>query len=117
MPGRVSNANAGVLGFDEVDHGLTGRCGAERRVNEWRDKRSAFVKLYTLGPKAFKRRFKMNRPEFDELVEKIKPLVEVNKRGKLLAKRSSGCFVPAALQLAGTLGWLAGAHHACQEDN
>jgi hypothetical protein len=75
------------------------------------------MKLYTLGPKPFKRRFKMNRPQFDDLVEKIKPIVEVNDRGKDMARRSSGSFVPAALQLAATLRWLAGAHHACQEDN
>ena len=75
------------------------------------------MKLYTLAPKEFKRRFKLNRPLFDDLVEKIKPIVEVGKRGKEMAKRSSGSFVPAALQLAATLRWLAGAHHACQEDN
>jgi hypothetical protein len=39
------------------------------------------MKLYTLGPKAFKRRSKLNQPVFDDLVEKIKPVVEVGKRG------------------------------------
>ena len=115
--GRVRNSGLGVLGFEEVEHGLTGRQVAERRANEWRDRRAALMKLYTLGPKAFKRRFKMNRPQFDDLVYKIKPIVEVNKRGKEMAKRSSGSFVPDALQLAATLRWLAGAHHSCQEDN
>ena len=42
---RVSNANAGVLGFDEVEHGLSGRRGAERWANEWRDRRSALIKM------------------------------------------------------------------------
>ena len=75
------------------------------------------LKLYTLGPKAFKRRFKMNRPQFDDIVEKLKPLVEVDDFGKLQAERSSGYFVPATLQLAATLRYLAGGHHLCQEDN
>ncbi len=43
--GRVSNANAGVLGFDAVEHGLTGRRGVERWANEWRDKRYALMKV------------------------------------------------------------------------
>jgi hypothetical protein len=115
--GRVPNDSPGILGLDEVEHGNTGRQGVQRRANEWRDRRAALMKLYTLGPKAFQRRFKLNRPQFDDLVEKIKPIVEVGKRGKEMAKRSSGSFVPAALQLAATLRWLAGAHHACQEDN
>ena len=65
------------------------------------------MKLYTLGPKEFKRRFKLNRPQFDDLVEKIKPMVEVDDRGKDLAERYSGSFVPVALQSAATLRWLA----------
>ena len=40
------------------------------------------MKLYTRRPKAFKRRFKLNLPKFDDLVEKIKPIVEMNNRGK-----------------------------------
>ncbi len=44
-------------------------------------------------------------------------MVEVNARGKAMAERSSGSFVPATLQLAATLRWLASAHFACQEDN
>jgi len=76
------------------------------------------MKLYTLGPKTFKRRFKLNRPQLDDLVDTIKPIVEGNKRGKdEMAKRSSGSFVPTTLQHAATLRWLVGAHHACQEDN
>ncbi len=43
--GRVSNANARVLGFDEVEHGLIGRRCAERRANERRDRRSALMKV------------------------------------------------------------------------
>ncbi len=102
--GRVPNYSPGIMGEDEVEHGNTGCRDAERRANEWRDRRAALMKLYTLGPKAFQRRFnKLNRPQFDDLVEKIKPIVEVDKRGKEMAKRSSGSFVPAALQLAATL--------------
>ncbi len=85
------------MGFDEVEHGNTGRQGAERRANEWRDRRAALMKLYTLGPMAFRRRFKLNRQQFDDLVEKIKPIVEVNDRGKKMAENSSGTFFPAAL--------------------
>ena len=113
----MPNISGGILGRDEIEHGNTRREGADRRANEWRDWRVALMKLYTLGPKAFQRRFKMNHPQFDDLVDKIKPIVEVNDKGKDMAKRSSGSFVPAALQLVATLRWLAGAHHACQEDN
>ena len=59
----------------------------------------------------------MNRPMFDELVDKIKVLVEVDDRGKKMEERSSGSFAHATLQLAATLRWLAGANHMCQEDN
>jgi hypothetical protein len=75
------------------------------------------MKLYNLEPKAFKMRFKLNRPHFDDLVEKTNHVVKVNKRGKEMAKRSSESFVPSALQLAPTWRWLASAHYACQEDN
>ncbi len=75
------------------------------------------MKLYNLELKAFKMRFKLNRPQFDDLVEKTNHVVKVNKRGKEMAKRSSGSFVPVALQFASTLRWLASAHYACQEDN
>jgi hypothetical protein len=60
-------------------------------------KESSLIKLYTLGPKAFKRRFKTNRPQFDELDDKIKVLVEVDDRGKKMAERFSGSFVLASL--------------------
>ena len=83
------------MGVDEVEHVNTGLTGAERRANEWRDRRAAWIRLYTLGPKAFKRGFKLNRVEFDDIVEEIKPLVEVNDFGKDVADRSSGSFVPA----------------------
>jgi hypothetical protein len=89
----------------------------ERRADEWRDRRTALLNLYTLEPKAFKRRFKMNRPQFDDIVEKSKALGEVDDFGKEMAERSSGYFVPAALQLAATLRYLASGHHLCQEDN
>jgi hypothetical protein len=45
----------------------------------------------------------LNRPQFDDLVEKIKPMIEVGDRGKDMAERSSGFFFPAALQLTTTL--------------
>ena len=60
------------------------------------------MKLYTLGPNAFKGRVKMNRPLFDDLVEKIQPLVEADERGMEFAEQSSGSFVLATLQLAAT---------------
>ncbi len=60
--GRAPNDNPGILGFDEVEHGNNERRDVERRANEWRNRRVALMKLYTLGPKAFQRRFKLNRP-------------------------------------------------------
>jgi hypothetical protein len=59
----------------------------------------------------------MNRAQFDDIVETIKPLVEVNDHEKKVAGRSSGSFVPTTMQLAATMRYLAGAHHACQADN
>ncbi len=38
--------------------------------------------MYTFGPKAFKRRLKMSRNLFGDLVDKIKPIEEVDDRGK-----------------------------------
>ena len=105
------------MGIDEVEHGNTERTHDERRASEWRDMRYALLKLYTLGPKPFNRRFKINRVKFDDIVEKIKPLVEVNDHGKKMAERSSALFVPTTLQLAATLRFLACAYHACREDN
>ncbi len=51
------------------------------------DRRAKLMKLYALGPKAFKRRFKFNRPQLYDLVEKIKPTVPVNNRGKEMARK------------------------------
>ena len=113
--GRVGGVS--VLYLDEVEHGDYGRKGAERRANEWWNRRAVLMKVYTLGPKAFKRRFKLNRPKFDDLVEKIKPFAKVDNRGKGMAGKSSGSFVPATLQLAATFRWFACAHYAYQEDN
>ena len=62
--GKLQQTGVGVMGVVTVEHGNTGRIIAERRANEWRDRRAALMKLYTLGPKAFKRRFKMTRPLF-----------------------------------------------------
>ncbi len=51
----------GVLVVDDVENDNTGLTIEERRANQWRDRRVALLKLYTLGPYAFNRRFKMNR--------------------------------------------------------
>ena len=87
--GKLKQPGVGVMGVVTVEHGNTGRTIAERRANEWRDMRSALMKLYTLGPKAFKRRFKITRPLFDDLVDIIKPIVEVDDRGKEMADTSN----------------------------
>ncbi len=97
IAGRLHNAGPGILGFDEVGHGNSGRQGAEWRANECRNMIAALMKLYTLGPKAFKRGFKLNRTQFEDLVKKIKPIVEFNNRGKEMAKRSRGSFVMSTL--------------------
>ncbi len=52
--GKLRQTGVGVMGVFTVEHGNTGRTIAEKRANEWRDKRAALMKLYTLGPKAFK---------------------------------------------------------------
>ena len=39
----------GVLGLDEVEHGNYGRKGAERRANEWRDRRVFLALLLSLN--------------------------------------------------------------------
>ncbi len=87
--GKLQQTSVGVMGVVTVEHGNTGRTIAERRANEWRDRRASLMKLYTLGPKAFKRRFKMTRPLFDDLVDIIKPIVEVDDRGKEMADTSN----------------------------
>ena len=64
------------MGVYTMEYGNTGRTIVERRASEWRDMIAAMMKLYTLGHKVFKRLFKMNRPRFDDLVDKIKTIVE-----------------------------------------
>ena len=39
----------GVLGTNEVEHGNSGRKGAERRANEWRDRRVFLALLLSLN--------------------------------------------------------------------
>ncbi len=36
--GFMQKASTGILGFDEVEHGNTGRQGAKHRANEWRNR-------------------------------------------------------------------------------
>jgi hypothetical protein len=43
---------------------------------------------------------------FDDIVEKIKPIIEANDFGKVKARRSSGSHVPVKVQLAASLRWL-----------
>ena len=109
--------DVGVLGLQASPHGNLGREIIDRKGNMVRDRSKAMEQLQSHGPKAFLRRFKMTRPMFDEIVEKIRPLVEAGEFGKEQARRSSGSHVPAELQLAASLRWLAGAHHLCQQDN
>ena len=59
----------------------------------------------------------MSRPMFDDIVVKLRPIIEPGEFGKVQAKRSSGSYVKAELQLAASLRWLAGANHLCQQDN
>ena len=37
------------MGVVTVEHGNTGRTIAERRANEWRDRRAALMKLYMVS--------------------------------------------------------------------
>ena len=89
----------------------------DRSWNERRPREAAMKKLFSHNPKAFKRRFKVTKPRFLRLAELIRPFVEPDESGKAMAEVSSGSYIPAELQLAVTLRWLAGANYMCQEDN
>jgi len=99
-----------------VAHGNTGVGIFGREKNSVRDRASA-LKVGRLSPKAFKRRFKINKCSFSDLVRQIRPLVEPDEYGRAMAERFSGSHSPAELQLAASLRWLAGANYLCQEDN
>jgi hypothetical protein len=53
---------------------------------------------------------------FDDIVDKIRHLVELDARGIEMARRSSDTHVKAELQVAASLRWLAGASYLCIED-
>ena len=107
----------GILGEEVVPHGNTGATVLDRVGNGRRPREAAINKLFSHGPKAFKRRFKVTKRTFMRLVKLIRPYVEPDESGKAMAIVSSGSYIPAELQLAVTLRWLAGANHLCQEDN
>ena len=113
---RDRSANR-VLGMVDSPHGNCGKKIYKRNGNTVRDRKRVLEQLQGHGPKAFLRRFKMSRPMFDDVVEKIKPIVEPGEYGITRARRSSGSHVPAELQLAASLRWLSGASYLCQEDN
>jgi hypothetical protein len=106
-----------VLGLVESSNGNIGQKIYKTNGNTIRDRKRVLEQLQSLGPKAFLWRFKMSRPMFDDIVEKIKPIVEADDFGKEKARLSSGYHVPADVQLADTLRWLSGASYLCQEDN
>ena len=106
-----------VLGLEDSPHGNLGREISDRQANAIKNRERAMVQLQSHGPKAFLRRFKVTRPMFDDLVEKIRSKVEPGAYGKEQARRSSGSYVKAELQLAASLRWLSGANHLCQQDN
>ena len=114
---RLSRARAGILGIDDVCHGNVGRYIENKQANTMRDGAHCMRKLLARGPKAFLRRFKIRRPVFDDLEEKIKHIVEPDCRGIEMARRSSETHVVAELMLAACLRWLAGGNYMCQEDN
>ena len=107
----------GILGEEVVPHGNTGATVLDRAGNGRRPREAAMKKLFGHSPKAFKRRFKVTKPRFMRLAELIRPFVEPDESGKAMAEVSSGSYIPAELQLAVTLRWLAGANYMCQEDN
>jgi hypothetical protein len=85
----------GVLGLQESPHGNLGRELNVRKGNNVRDRLRAMEHLQSHGPKAFLRRFKINRPMFDDIVEKSRPIVEADDVGKEHARRSRGSHVLA----------------------
>ena len=106
-----------VLEIEESPHGNLGREIIGRQANTMNDRKSVMHKIQAHGPKALLRLFKITRPIFDDVVDKIKPIVEVGKFGKEQARRSSSSHVPTLLQLVASLWWLASANHMCQQDN
>ena len=107
----------GILATAPVEHGNLGVAIMDRTANERRDRERAMRKLCSLRPGAFRRRFKVNRGTFFSLADAIRHVVEPDQVGRVMATRSSGSHIPAELQLAASLRWLAGANHMCQQDN
>ena len=112
---RASRARASNLGIDDFWHGNVGR--KNKQPNNVRDRKHCLRKLHAHGPKAFLRRFKIRRPLFDKLVEKIGHIVEPNIKGIEIAEFSCETYVLAELLLAASLRWLASGSYMCQKDN
>ncbi len=94
---------SGVLGIEESPHGNLGREIIGRQANTMNDRKSVMHKIQAHGPKALLRLFRITRPIFDDVVDKIRPIVEVGKFGKEQARRSSSSHVPTLLQLVASL--------------
>ena len=107
-----------VLGLVEWQHGLLGRSVYQWNGNTIRGHNRVLHQRQSHRPTAFLRRLKISRPMFDDLVEKIKPIIyEPNEFGIKRARRSSGSHVPAEVELAASLRGLSGATYSCQQDN
>ena len=113
---RDRSANR-VLGLVESPHANFGQKLFERNGHTVRDRKRMLGQLQVHGPKTFKRRFKMSRTMFGDVVEKIRPIVEPDNFGITRRHRSSGSLVQAELQYAPSLRWIFGASYLCQEDN
>lgn len=104
--------NAGIVVFVSLaavvasvqDSLLSTREG--RQGNIRRERQSVLEELDSISDELFRRRFRLTRPEFFELLDLIRYDIEPTHPD--MAVRSSGSHIPAALKLCATLRYLAG---------
>ena len=70
-----------------------------------RDRGFAIAQMENLDEKTFKKMFRMSKSTFNNLLEKVSPLLQVDEQRAI---NSSGSVITAKTKLASTLRWLAG---------
>ena len=79
-----------------------------RMANRARNREYALTEMTEMSESHFKRMFRMSKPTFDILVEKLFDLLGEEPFDELQAARSSGSHTSIRTRLACTLRWLAG---------
>ena len=100
---------------DPVDarvHGNLGSSIPDRSGNYTRDRIFAEKALLDLSDPEYLKRFKVSKERFWWMVDNLAAKLEPVGMGQKMAIVSSGSWVPASLQLADTLRWLAGSMFA-----